>query len=171
MGKGFDNLRIALQTIHLRDPAHRVLITTSKLCGFFFLLFDHMILAGRLQLFGINPERWNKHSTRFWFLSIMLNMLRDWYDLFRAVRVEQSRLKHDGTGAKKTLTTALYRTMQNNPALVLDFVKNSTDIVLPLAQLDVGRGISSGWVGFMGVVSSICTLVAIWNESLKLRYS
>ena len=130
-----------------------------------------MVWAGRLKLFGIDPVRWNKHSTRFWLLSIILSLLRDCYDLFRAVRVEQSRLKHDGTGAKKNLTTAFYRTVQNNPAVVLDTVKNSADIVLPLAQLDMGRGISSGWVGLMGVVSSICTLAAIWNESLKLRYS
>ena len=158
-------------TIHLKDPAQRVLITLSKLCRFLFLTLDHLVWAGRLKLFGINSARWSKHSTRFWFLAIVFGLARDLYDIFQAIRVELSRLKHDTTGAGRSLRTAVQRAVYNNPALVLDTVKNCTDIVLPISALDFGKGVSSGWVGLMGVVSTTCSLVSIWNETLKLRYS
>ena len=171
MGKSFDHLRVAMQTIHLKDPFQRLVITLAKLSRFLFLLFDHLVWFGRLRLFRVDAEKWSYRSTRFWFLGIFFGLLRDFYDLFSALRVEQSRLKHDSTGAKKNIATAVSRLMQNNPALVLDTVKNSTDLFLPLSHFEFAKGISPGWVGLMGVVSTSCSLVAIWNESLKLRYS
>lgn len=171
IGKGFDHLRIALQTIHLKDPVQRVLITLGKLTRFLFLLFDHLVWAGRLRLFGIDPKRWSTHSTRFWFLAITFGLLRDTYDIFRALKIEYSRLRHNSTGAKRNMSTVLSRTIHNNPALVLDVVKNSTDIFLPISSFKQGRGMSPGWVGLMGVVSSLCGLIAAWDKGLKLQYS
>lgn len=158
-------------TIHLKDSSQRVLITLGKICRFFFLSFDHLVWAGRLDLFGIDAGRWSKHSARFWLMAIFLGLARDGYDFMQAIRIELSRLKHDSTGARKNVNTAIYRAAYNNPALVLDAVKNSSDLFLPLSMLDLGKGISPGWVGLMGVVSSACSLVALWNEALKLRYS
>lgn len=171
MGKSFDHLRVAMQTIHLKDPFQRLVITLAKLSRFLFLIFDHLVWFGRLQLFWIDAQKWSYRSTRFWFMGIFFGLLRDFYDLFSAVRVEQSRLRHDSTGAKKNLVTAVSRMIQNNPALVLDTIKNSTDVFLPLSFFEVGKNISPGWVGLMGVVSTTCSLVAVWNEGLKLRYS
>jgi hypothetical protein len=168
IGKSFDHLRIALLTIHLKDPVQRVVITLSKISSFLFLFTDHLVWMAKLKLFSLNPDRWSRHSMRFWFMSIMLNLARDMYDLSMAFKVEISRVKHQGTVARKN---ALYRTVLNNRALVLDTFKNCTDVVLPLSRMEMGKGISDGWVGLMGIISSVCFLATIWNESLKLRYS
>ena len=171
LGKSFDHLRSAFHTIHLKDPILRFLITFAKINRFLFLFLDHLVWAGRVRLVTIDNKQWTVRSARFWFLAVLFGLLRDVYDFFVALRVEQTRLKHDSTGAKKTLKNALSRTVSNNPALVLDLVKNSTDIFLPLSHLPAGSCLSQGFVGIMGVVASACSLVALWNESLKLRYS
>lgn len=171
LGKSFDHLRVAFQTIHLKDPIQRFLITFAKINRFLFLLFDHLVWAGRVKLLKVDTKRWTKNSARFWLLAVVCCLLRDMYDFFCALRIEQVRLKHDSTGAEKTLKNAVTRTICNNSALVLDFVKNGADIFLPISQLDIGSGLSSGLIGILGVVSSICSLATIWNEALKLRYS
>ena len=120
---------------------------------------------------NVDKQKWNKRMAKFWFMAIVLGLMRDVYDLLRAIRVEYGRLKHDNVGTSKSLSTAFSRALTNNPPLVLDIVKNSTDVFLPLSNLDAGRGLSQGWVGLMGMVSSLCNLIAIWNETLKLKYS
>ena len=171
IGKSFVLLRVALQTVHLNDSVHCVLITSAKLSRALFLLIDHLIWAERVKLVDLDSQKWIRRMAKFWFLAIVLGIMRDIYDLLRAVKVEYGRLKHDNVGTSKTLSTALSRAITNNPPLVLDIVKNSTDVFLPLSKLNAGRGLSQGWVGLMGVVSSICNLMALWNETLKLRYS
>ena len=104
-------------------------------------------------------------------MAILFGIFRDLYDFLVALQIERVRLTHDNTGTQRTLKNALTRVAKNNPALFLDLIKNTTDIFLPLSQLEVGKGLSSGLVGIMGVVSSMCGLIAIWNEGLKLRYS
>ena len=171
LGKCFDQLKVALQTVGLKDPILRFLITFAKINRFFFLLLDHLVWAGRVRLVTIDNKRWSVRSAKFWFIAILFGIFRDIYDFLTAVQIERVRLAHDSTGAHKTIKNAVARAARNNPALLLDFVKNSTDIFLPFSQLNAGAGLSPGLVGVMGVVSSICSLVAIWNESLKLRYS
>ena len=171
LGKSFDQLRVAFHTINLKDPILRFLITFAKINRFLFLFLDHLVWAGRVRLVTIDNKQWSIRSARFWFVAILFGIFRDLYDFIVALQIERVRLTHDSTGAQKTLKNALTRVAKNNPALLLDFVKNCTDIFLPLSQLKAGTGLSPGLVGIMGVVSSTCGLVAIWNEALKLRYS
>lgn len=171
LGKSVDCLRVSFRTIHLKDPVLRFVITLSKINRFLFLLLDHLVWVGRVRIVTLDTKKWSIRSARFWFLAIVFGIIRDLYDLLTAVRTEQHRLTHDNTGAKRTLGNAISRAACNNPALMLDLVKNVTDVFLPLSQLNAGRGISPGVVGVMGVTSSLCSLISIWNEGLKLRYS
>ncbi len=120
---------------------------------------------------SLDSKKWTRRSAKFWFLAILLGILRDMYEILLAVKTEQVRLTHDSTGERRNVKNALTRVVYNHPYLMLDLVKNCTDVFLPLSQLDVGAGLSPGLVGIMGVASSVCSLITIWNESLKLKYS
>ena len=70
-----------MQTIHLANPLLRLITTLVKLNRGLYLLLDHLIWAGRMQLVRIDMEFWNKLSMRFWLLTIVLGLLRDLYEV------------------------------------------------------------------------------------------
>ena len=171
LGKSLDHLRLALQTIHLANPVHRILITLSKINYGLYLLMDHVVWATKMKLLQVDGTTWNRAASHFWALAVLFGLLRDLYDLMMAIRVEHSRVTQDqGRGGGKSLSVAISRTMFSHPSIVVDLVKNSTDIFIPLSNLQLVR-VSSGVVGVMGMISSLCGLITLWNEPLKLKYS
>ena len=126
--------------------------------------------VGKVKLFDVNTGKWGRAAARFWLLAVIFGLCRDLYELWKAMRVEQSRLQHDTTGGSQTIRTALQRTVRNNPAVMVDTVKNATDIFLPLQSLEFVN-LPGGVIGLLGVVSSLCGLASIWEDTLKLKYS
>lgn len=175
LGKCVDSFRGAMQTIHLTNPLLRLLITLVKLNRGLYLLFDHLIWAGRMRLVTINMDFWNRLSMRFWLLTIVLSLLRDLYEVALAIRTERNRLNQysSSPGSSKSslsLKQLATNVVNNNPALVVDVVKNGADVLIPTARLDM-IGLPSGIVGLVGVISSIAGLISIWDEHLKLKFS
>ena len=165
-----DLLRVALHTLHLVNPVHRLLITLSKINRGLYLLFDHIVWAAKLKLITADAARWNKTASRFWVVAVVFGLLRDIYDLLAAFKTELAQTTQGRRNRGRPISSAVSRTLVNHPALALDLLKNSTDIFIPLSNLQVVN-MSSGAVGLMGVVSSICGLIALWNDSLKLQHS
>lgn len=62
------------------------------------------------------------------------------------------------------LVTVLY----NNPPLLLDLLKNSCDIFIPLDRLGI-YSTGSGFVGACGLVSSILSIITMVHPWLKLK--
>ena len=175
LGKSVDNFRAALQTIHLRNPLLRLLVTLTKLNRGLYLMIDHLVWAYRMRLVRINIDSWSKHANRFWLLAIFLALVRDTYEFIRAVHVERKRIQQysSGPNSKETavsIRSVLHSVVCNNPAVVVDLVKNSADFFIPLSRLDI-LYIPSGIVGLLGVVSSLAGISADFNEQLKLKFS
>lgn len=175
LGKSIDNFRAALQTVHLRNPLLRLLITLTKLNRGLYLMIDHLVWAYRMKLVTVNIEVWNKHANRFWLLAIFLGLLRDVFEFLRAVHIERKRLQQysSGPGSKETtvsMWSVLENVAHNNPAVMVDLVKNSADFFIPISRLDI-LYIPSGIVGLLGVVSSLAGISADFNEQLKLKFS
>ena len=175
LGKSVDNFRAALQTVHLRDVLLRILVTLTKLNRGIYLFIDHLIWAYRMNLLRLHVATWNKHANRFWMLAICLGLMRDLYELFRAAHVERKRLQQYSSGPdskENAISTwsLLQNVASNNPAIIVDLVKNGADIWLPVSRLDI-LYIPSGIVGLLGVVSSLAGISADFNEQLKLKFS
>ena len=172
LGKSVDNFRGALQTIHLNNPLLRLLITLTKLNRGLYLLFDHLIWAGRMRLATIDLRYWNRLANRFWLLAIILALLRDLYELVVAIQMERKRLKQysSSSGTPPSGKQVVVNVMRNNPGLVVDIVKNGSDFCIPASRLDLIY-LPSGVVGLLGVISSVAGLLGDWNEQLKLRFS
>ena len=169
LGKSVDSLRSALQTIHLVDPVLRLLVTLARINRGIYLLFDHVIWAGRMRLATLHMDYWNKHANRFWLLAIALGLLRDLYEFLLAVRIERKRLKQHSSSEPRG-GRVLANVLHNNPALMVDVLKNGADLLIPVSRLDV-LYLPSGVVGLLGVLSSLAGLAATYNEHYKLKFS
>ena len=123
----------------------------------------------------VNIDTWNKHANRFWLLAISLGLLRDVYEFLRAVHIERKRLQQyssvpDSKEVSVSMWSVLQNVVHNNPSVMVDLVKNSADLFIPVSRLDI-LYIPSGIVGLLGVVSSLAGIMAEFNEQLKLKFS
>ncbi len=170
LGKSIDQFRGALQTIHLSDVMLRIVVTLKKINSGLYLLLDHLIWASRMKLVTVNTPYWNKLANQFWFLSILLGLVRDLYEFVTLVRTERCRLQQYSSGTKPSAGQALANVVRSNPPLMVDIVKNATDIWIPASRADYVY-LPGGLVGLCGVVSSIAGLMSVYNDRLKLKFS
>ena len=160
-----------MQTIHLTNPMLRFLVTLTQISRGLFLLIDHLIWASRMHLVSIDDRFWGRLSNRFWLISIFLSLLRDLYELLVAVRLEKNRLNQYTPSSGHTSPRALVSgAVCANPALVVDTIKNVTDIWIPASYLDL-VALPSGVVGLVGVVSSLAGLVGSHDQRWRLKFS
>lgn len=91
------------------------------------------------------------------------------------MRIERKRLQQYSNGPdSKEMSVSMWSVLQNvaynNPSVMVDLVKNSADLFIPVSRLDI-LYIPSGIVGLLGVVSSLAGIMAEFNEQLKLKFS
>lgn len=166
-----ESLRSALRTIHLASPVLRVLITLARICRGLYLLIDHFLWASRMKLISINDRFWSRLSNRFWLASIFLCLLRDLYEVLVAVRHQRNRLSQYGSATTPVSPRSIVtQVVQTNPALLVDAVKNITDIWIPTSRLDLIY-LPSGVVGLAGVISSLAGILGSHDQQWRLKFS
>ena len=121
-----------------------------------------------MNLVKVNVEKWNNWAMKFWLLAILLGLSRDLYELF--VVAKTIRRTTVPSGEQPSLHGAAVMALYTHPPLALDLIKNTADMFIPSAKLEVLH-VSGGVVGIMGVVSSLASLMSLWNDQLKLKYS
>lgn len=181
-GKSFDFFHGALKTMHLSDVVLRLTLTLSKINQACYLLVDHLVWMGRVGLVQIDMKKWLDVSARFWLVSIMLNLVRDVYDMARLLiealqrRKAVLRRSHYNNGdaqykdkEKKVLSHSdlVMKCVSENKPLILDFVKNGADFFLPMSSLGHIQT-SAGTQGILGVLSSVIGILTVWNPLLRL---
>ncbi|XP_046574440.1 peroxisomal membrane protein 11B-like [Haliotis rubra] len=182
LGKSIDFLHSALRSIHISDTVLRLTITLSKINQACYLLFDHIIWAGRIGIAKVDSAKWKDLSARFWLVTIILNLIRDVYGMWTVI-IEELRLRNkraskstygngDANHKYKTRripndTEVVLSCFQESVPLILDFIRNMSDLVLPLAALKRINA-SAGVQGAVGVVSSVIGIITTWNPDLRL---
>lgn len=186
IGKSLDFLHGALHTIHLPDHVLRITLTMSKINQAFYLIFDHIIWAGRVGLADVDKPKWLDLSARFWLFSLILNLIRDVYDIWRALvhelKVRDSQASRnlklrngfqDGSNLQHQRQVVpsnwevLLKCYLENKAVFLDFVKNACDLVLPMSS--IGHiDASPGMQGLFGFLSSVVGVATAWDPLLRL---
>lgn len=108
---------------------------------------------------------------RYYLFVLILNLTRDMYELHLLVEREERSLTSKSSspssqlGRRVRLVAAVLR---SNPPLLLDLLKNSCDIFIPLERLGLyptGRG----FVGACGLASSVLSIVTLVHPWLKLK--
>ncbi|XP_074651074.1 peroxisomal membrane protein 11B-like [Tubulanus polymorphus] len=176
--KSFDILLSALRTVRLDDFTLRLLVTLSKISQALYLIVDNIILLNRLKLVPIDLQSWSQLSNKYWLMMLILNLTRDineiYVSIMREIVYEEKKNeivgKHSGNRVKPkthTWSQIIVKCLIENKVILLDSVKNSCDIVLPLSSLGYIAP-NSGIQGLCGVVSSILGIIPVIDPMFKL---
>uniref|UniRef100_A0A2A4JJ35 Peroxisomal membrane protein 11B n=1 Tax=Heliothis virescens TaxID=7102 RepID=A0A2A4JJ35_HELVI len=175
LGRCIDICYTALNSMHIEDPILRVTLTISKLAHALFLYSDHIVWLTKSGFLKTDSEKWNRTANKFWLLSIIANLARDFYeivhlmDLHKSTFLKPSELlntairNHNWNGSVKNM----YILMACHKDVFIDTLKNSCDIFIPLTALGFTK-LSPSTVGVLGAVSSLAALVTVVKPITKL---
>ncbi|XP_043604376.1 peroxisomal membrane protein 11B isoform X1 [Bombus pyrosoma] len=170
LGRCLDSLYSALKMMKYPDLTIRAILTLSKIANALFLLTDHIIWVGRVGLYRVNIEKWSKISNKYWLMGIIMNLIRDIYEIIKifkhkkeSVLMRTSKFSYHLWNQCKLL----YH-LRNHKDVVMDTIKNGCDLCIPLTALGFTK-FTPGTIGILGVVSSIVSLYTLTYPLYKLR--
>ncbi|XP_074469579.1 peroxisomal membrane protein 11B [Sebastes fasciatus] len=190
LGNSVEALEAAKRAIHLSDSVLRLCLTISHLNKAMYFACDNVLWAGKTGLISnLDQHKWSQRSFRYYLFALILNLTRDVYELRLLVDCEarhratksspppnpSTTLPADHSSSTSTpaawlrrqlhlLVTVLY----GNPPLLLDLLKNSCDIFIPLDRLGI-YPTGSGFVGACGLASSVLSILTMVHPWLKLK--
>lgn len=190
LGNSVEALEAAKRAIHLSDSVLRLCLTISHLNRAMYFACDNVLWAGKTGLISnLDQHKWSQRSFRYYLFALILNLTRDVYELRLLVDCEarhratksppppnlSTNLPADHSSSTSTpaawlrrqlhlLVTVLY----GNPPLLLDLLKNSCDIFIPLDRLGI-YPTGSGFVGACGLASSVLSILTMVHPWLKLK--
>ncbi|XP_076394607.1 peroxisomal biogenesis factor 11ab [Megachile rotundata] len=169
LGRCLDSLYSALKMMKYPDIVIRVTLTLSKIANALFLLADHIIWIGRVGLLRVNIEKWSKTANKYWLMSIIMNLVRDIYEIITILECEGKSVLMK----KSDLTPNIWKQykllfhLRNHKDVVMDAIKNGCDLFIPLTALGFTK-FTPGTIGMFGVISSIVGLYTLVHPLYKL---
>jgi len=138
----------------------------------FFLLADHILWIGRSGLCAVNTNKWSRVSNKYWLYGLILNLIRDLYEINRILKARSSGLCGDPQFAlaKTPIKETVAMFCRDHKDVVVDTVKNACDVLIPLTALG-HLNLSPGFVGLLGAISSIAGIMSIIDPVAKLTPS
>ena len=101
---------------------------------------------------------YGRRAAAFWLVTLMFNILRNIYDIINILENEARRRKK-GESQGNWIECA-----GRHKPVIVDTVKNLTDLVLPLSILNY-INTSSGTQGLMGMISSLMGILVTWEPN------
>ncbi len=185
LGNTVNSIHAAKSTLHISDPVLRFCLTFANLNRALYFICDNILWARSIGLIrDIDKERWSLNSTRFYFLSLVMNLTRDVYVIIQLM-VQKSQDRHFQQKVDQHLNESpdvacvivpqldaflflLLESLRNEPSVALDTVKNVCDLFIPLDKLGIYQT-NAGVVGFCGLVSSLLGILSVLRPSLKIK--
>lgn len=173
-GRFVDSLHTALQTVNHPYKTIRFCVTFSKIAHSLYLLSDHFIWLNRNNFIRINATKWSQTGNKYWLLSIVLNLVRDAMELNSLLKMMLKKkilnTLNRKVAPKDVFTGEAAHFVRSHKDLLIDMVKNSCDLMLPLTNLGFVR-LSPGTIGVVGMVSSVLSLYTLMDQRAKLPYT
>ncbi|GAB1861926.1 Peroxisomal membrane protein 11B [Camponotus japonicus] len=160
LGRCIDSLYLALKMMKYPDPTVKITLIMAKIANALYLLADHFIWVGRVGILRVNLEKWNKIANKYWLITIIMNLIRDIYEIAKIFKHEKSIFKQ----------YQIVSCLKSHKKVVMDTVKNGCDLFIPLTALGITK-CTPGTVGLLGVISSFIGLCTIINPLYKLTPS
>lgn len=185
LGNTVSAIETAKRTIHLADPVLNLCLTMANINRALYFFCDNVLWARSAGLIrDIDAERWSRNASRFYFVTLVLNLSRDAYDISKLV-AQRARDKHMQERMRQHLNDShqvaevivpqldaflflLQESLRANPAVALDTLKNICDLFIPMNQLGIYKT-NGGVVGFCGLMSSLLGIVTLLKPSLKIK--
>lgn len=152
------------------DLAVRITLTLSKISNALFLLADHIIWIGRVGLLRVNFEKWSKIANKYWLMSIIMNLVRDIYEIITIIEHDEGKnvlMRKPNFSPHMWKQYKLLSHLKNHKDIAMDAIKNGCDLFIPLTALGFTK-FSPGTVGIFGVISSIVGLYTLIYPLYKL---
>ena len=164
-----DLMYSARKTITLDDQTHRFTITMSRIATSLYYLTDNIVYLARIGVIDVDRNKWFKNSYRFWLYALIMNLLRDVYEMqvmLKKINKRRLNLYHED------LLSDLLQVFREKPAIAVDTIKNSCDVMIPLSSLNhLPRQLSPRVIGILGAISSICSLLQLTQPDLRMTPS
>lgn len=175
LGRFLDSLYSALKMMNYPDLTVRVTLTMAKIANALFLLADHVIWVGRVGIVRVDLEKWSKVANKYWLLTIVMNLVRDIYEILNILELDGKELVSSRKGGFSARCNALNKyaalfSLKNHTDVVMDVVKNSCDLFIPLTALGFTK-FTPGTIGMFGVASSAIGLYTLIYPFYKLAPS
>lgn len=193
LGNSVEALEAAKRAIHLSDSVVRLCLTVSHLNRAMYFACDNILWAGKTSLIPkLDQQKWSQRSFRYYLFALILNLTRDVYELrllmecesrYRATKASSSPSSSVSSSDDPSNTTMapsiasawlqkqlhlLVTVLYSNPPLLLDLLKNSCDIFIPLDRLGI-YSTGPGVVGACGLASSVLSILTMIHPWLKLK--
>lgn len=167
LGRCLDSLYSALKVMKYPDVVVKITLTMSKIAHALFLLADHIIWIGRVGLYRVNIEKWSKVANKYWLMSVMMNLIRDIYEISKILEY------HNKT--RRLFPHILHQyellyKLRDHKDIVLDTIRNGCDLFIPLTALGY-TNFAPGMIGIFGMISSILGIYTIIQPLYKLTPS
>lgn len=170
-GKCIDTIYSILPLLKYEDPTVKVTVILGKISNSVFLLADHILWLGRSELCVVNTNKWGRICSQYWLYSITLSLIRDLYEILKILHLHKEEIiPRQGVNTIADALKTSYRAftyIPKHPQVVVDVMKNTCDIFLPLVALGYLK-LSPGTVGTLGTISSLAGLIVILNPKFKL---
>lgn len=149
-------------------------MTLGKISGAILLFCDHVLWMHKLGfLNNISNEKWGDLSNKSWLFSIAMNLVRDIYEIVELWK-RSSRSQANGVFIQDKKDDSVridpinaVKVLFANKPILLDTVKNSCDILIPLASMGF-VDLSPKTIGLLGVISSVVGLWTMFKPNYKL---
>ncbi|XP_067999527.1 peroxisomal membrane protein 11A isoform X2 [Melanerpes formicivorus] len=180
LGNVVHALVAARRTTQLSDVVPRFCLTASNLSRALYFVCDTVLW---LKSVGLRPDidrpKWHSWATKCYYISLLLNLGRDWYEISWRLEqaIQEEKVKENfcrrEVGCVKSegfpgFLLLLFQVLKRHPALLLDLVKNLCDLPGPLDTLAIYKT-NPGVIGFCGVLSSLVGILTLARPHLKLK--
>lgn len=171
--------------MQLSDRVLCLCLTAANISRAFYFICDNLLWAKSVGLIrDIDKERWSLNSSRFYFLSLVMNLTRDVYAIVQLM-MQRARDRHFRQKMNQHLSEnpevadvvipqldaflfLLLDSLKSQPDVAFDTLKNICDLFIPLDRLGFYQT-NTGVVGFCGLVSSLIGILTLVQPKLKIK--
>lgn len=164
LGKSVDLLAGAYNSLTIKDVVVKLALVLAKINQAVYLIVDHKVWLIKLGVLKGDAKPYAKLAAKFWLVTIIFNLIRNLSDILTIISRHKSKTSKDYKDHKTK--SALQEYLSNKP-MVIDTVKNVSDLSLPLAGLNY-INISVGLQGVLGMLSSVMAMLQSWDPAYKL---
>ncbi|XP_037688969.1 peroxisomal membrane protein 11A isoform X2 [Choloepus didactylus] len=185
LGNVVHAIQATQQSVHATDLVPCLCLTFANLNRVIYFICDTVLWVKSIGLTsGIHKEKWQMWATRHYYYSLLLNLVRDLYEIsLQMEKVAHDRAKRESSPSQNPLGYSvtdeetewlqsflllLFRSLKKHPPLLLDTVKNLSDILIPLDQLGFYKS-NPGIIGLGGLLSSIAGIITVIYPQMKLK--
>ncbi|XP_047189125.1 peroxisomal membrane protein 11A isoform X2 [Scophthalmus maximus] len=185
LGNTINSIEAANRSMQLSDRVLCLCLTAANVSRALYSLCDNVLWASSVGLIrDINKECWSLQSSRYYLLSLIMNLTRDFYVVLQLI-MQRARDKHFRQKMSQHVSESpevaevvipqldallflLFESLKSHPSVALDTLKNICDLFGPLNKLGIYQT-NAGVVACCGLISSMVGILTFAKPNLNIN--